>query len=115
MPVHGAAHNHILAGHFVEQDMRLEGAENKKEAPVMDAGMTEPATRPEQRMSFQQLAGGFHGLEVSLGHIPIRAGRVPLELALHVGDEILRLRRLMSPWTECARALGSEWPGNPRG
>jgi hypothetical protein len=91
MAVHCAAHDHIIARHFVEEDVLFERAENNEESPVAKPRVIEAAARPKQRMLSEKLAGGLHGSKIMLGHIPACLRRIPLKLLLNVRDEIAGL------------------------
>ena len=91
MPVHGSAHRHTLISHFVEKEMRLEGAEHDDEAPVAKSRVSETCTWPKLRMVSEKPARSFHRSQKTLSHVPIRIDRIPLELPLNIGNEIVRL------------------------
>ena len=89
--MHGTAHYHVIAGHFVEEDVLFEGTVHDEETPIAQARMSEVAARPKLRVLAEELAGGGHGIKVAFGHFPARVDCIPLELPLHVRDEIVGL------------------------
>ena len=48
-------------------------------------------------MLAQQPAGGFNGIEVTVGYFPARLDQVPIELAFNIGNEIVRLADTHAP------------------
>ena len=71
--------------------MLVERPGNEKEAPFAQTRVSETAAWPQIRMLAQQPARGLHRVEVAIGYVPARLGHVPIELALNIGNEIVRL------------------------
>ena len=61
------------------------------------ARMGETSAGPQIRMLGQQLAGGLNRIEVTISHFPGRLGQIPIELALNIGNEVVRLADTHAP------------------
>jgi hypothetical protein len=90
LPVHGPTKHQFVSQHFVEQDMFVERPKQEEEAPFAQAGVSQSAARPKVRALAKQLAGGLYRREVAIRDLPTGIDRVPFELALNVGDKVVR-------------------------
>ena len=77
--------------------MLVEGRGDHKEAPFAQTRVSEAAAWPQIRMLAQQPAGGLHRIEVTVGYVPARLDQLPIELALHIGNEIVCLADTHAP------------------
>ena len=59
--------------------------------------MSETVAWPQIRMLAQQPARGLRRVEVAIGYVPARLGHVSIELALNIGNEIVRLADTHAP------------------
>jgi hypothetical protein len=53
--------------------------------------MSETAAWPQIRMLARQPARGLNRVEVTISYSSARLGQIPIELALNIGNEIVRL------------------------
>src|SRR5437763_15189918 len=58
---------------------------------LLSAWMSKPAARSKPGMLSEELAGGFHGGQVTIRHVPVSVEHIPLELLFDVRDEVVRL------------------------
>ena len=97
LATHRPPHHYVAARQFVKENVLIERPGNEKEAPFAQARVGETSARPQIRMLGQQLAGGLNRIEVTISHFPARLGQLPIELALNIGNEIVRLADTHAP------------------
>jgi hypothetical protein len=97
LPTHCPTHHDIAAGHFVGENVLIERPGNEKEAPFAQTRVSETASWPQIRMLAQQPARGLNRLKVTIAYFSTRLGQVPIELALNIGNEIVRLADVHAP------------------
>ncbi len=68
--VHRTSQDHVVSNHFIEQDVLVKRTQEDEEAPRREPRMGEPTARPEERVFRQQEAGGFHGVQITVGNLP---------------------------------------------
>ena len=77
--------------------MLVEGRGDQKEALFVQTRVGKSAAWPQVRMPAQQPAGGFNGVEVTIGYFPARLDQVLIKLAFNIGNEIVRLADTHAP------------------
>jgi len=71
--------------------MPFEWAQYQKKPPVAQTRMGKAALRAEKRMVSEELANGFHRIEIMIGSLQTSMDDVALVLPFHVRNEVVRL------------------------
>src|ERR1043165_1784565 len=88
--VHRSAHQDILVGDLVKEDVPLKGTKDDEESPGAEPRMSESALWTQVRVLPDQTAGCLHCIEVPVCHLTAGLDRVPFELMLYIRNEVVR-------------------------